>query len=492
MTITRDARMKQQQWSSGDDAPSRVGFNADAQFLFERAAYDDGTTGAVLPVTDVVSGRYFRQSFADGYALHRVQGSTWEWVGGSIAPTRLRYRRALAGDVAWSTDVAGVDAATMTAGGELGTAGLVRSVAGGSAGADLATDLSMPSATGRWFVRTRATSERGVVAAAHDNAAGPLFSAREVGGTYPWTVDSRGRMRSQAPAAFGAAGLTDNVPLVSAPSGTDVTALDLYGEVTGAIPALRMFRDNSDVATPIAVFLPDAITLGRSSWAGASINLRAPALNLFGAVDVTGSVDIDNDLTVGDDLTVTDQITAEGGKVATYDSGSNFGITSQIALSAGTGTRDLRHDLVWRKRLINLAQSITPTTAFDINTFTFVPRTTCNIELNLGCHITAIGPGSSGADLEPTSVMFRLRILANDDTVLFTGDEIYRLTVFGSNRFDLTTRAQVTVADCPSLQLTAGTTYKIQLWGRRDPTSTISTVLEHIIGTIREVALIGT
>lgn len=492
MTITRDARMKQQQWSSGADAPSRVGFNADAQFLFERAAYDDGTTGAVVPVTDVVGGRYFRRSDADGYELHRVQGSTWEWVGGTLVPTRLRYRRALSTDIALSTDVAGGAAtATLTAGGELGTAGLVRSVAGGSAGADLATDLATVSATGRWFVRTRATGERGVVASAHDNAAGALFSAREVGGSYPWTVDSRGRMRAQVPAAFGAASLTDNVPIVSAASATDVTALDLYGRTTGTKPALRAYGDAAD-GTPLLAVLPAAVNLGRSSWAGA-LNLTAPAINLTGAVDVTGSVDVDNDLVVGDDLTVGDALTAEGGKVVTYDSGSNFGVNSQIVLDGGgTAMRDARQALVWRKRIVNIDKLISPTTAIDIHTFTFTPRTTCHADLALGCHFTVFDPGSAATDVEANTVIFRLRILANDDTVLFTGDEVYELTLNAYDTQNYKGRSHITVTDCPTVQLTAGTTYKIQLYGRRHPDSSISLILRHIIGTIREGALIGT
>jgi hypothetical protein len=42
------------------------------------------------------------------------------------------------------------------------------------------------------------------------------------------------------------------------------------------------------------------------------------------------------------------------------------------------------------------------------------------------------------------------------------------------------------------VQLTAGLTYTIQLWGARATDSAISPVLRHLVGTIREGALVGT
>ena len=492
MTITRTTRMEQQQWSSGLDAPTRVGFNADAQFLEDRAAYDDGSTAATLPVTDVVSGRYFRQSFADGYALHRVQGSTWEWVGGTITPGRQRFRRALSTDVAWSTDVAGAAAAaTMTAGGELGTAGLVRSVAGGSAGADLSTDLTTPNSTGRWYVRTRASGERGMVAQAHNDNAGPVLTARTAGGSDPWSVDSVGRMRAQAPAAFGAAALTADVPMVSSPSATDVTALDLYGRSSSGAPGLRVFPTAGD-ATPIVQATPTLVRLGRSSWSGGAVELVAPAIDLTGPVDIAGSVEISDDLTVDDDLTVGDAFSAEGGKVTTYDSGSNYGLTSQVVVSiGGAAMRETRQPLTWRKRILNINKTVSFTSAADIHTFEFAPRTTCNLDLTLVTQWVVFDPGAAATDSEPNTVLFRLRILDDDDSVLFTGDEIFELTLDAYDPHNYVGRGQIVVVDCPPLTLTAGTTYKIQLYGRRDPTTSISLVLKHIVGTLREGALIA-
>lgn len=493
MVLTRTDRMQQQQWSSGTDGPTRLGFNADADYLEARAAYDDGTTGAVLPVTNVVGGRYFRRSAADGYELHRVQGAAWEWVGGSIVPTQLRYRRAAGTDIAWSTDVAGAaSAATMTAAGELGTGGLVRSVAGGSAGADLATDLSAPATTGRWFVRTRAAGERGVVAAAHASDAGVLFAAREPGGTVPWTVDAAGRMRAQAPGAFGAATLTANVPLSVAPSATDGTALDLYGRSSGTpAPALRAFPDIGD-ASPILSVLPAAVTLGRAAWPSGSIGLLAPTIGLTGAVAVTGSLAVSDDLSVSDDLTVGDQISAEGGKVLSYDSGSNYGLTSQVVLvGGGTAMRDSRQPLVWRKRFVNIDVTVSSLTAVDAFTFPFVPRTTCHARLTLGVHWRLLDPGASGAAVEPNTIQFKLRVLDAADAVLWTGDDVYETTLGAYDVVNVKGRDQNVVAECPPVTLTAGTTYKFQIHAHRTTDSPISLVLRHVIGTIDEVALLG-
>lgn len=293
MVLTRTPRMQQQQWSSGSDGPTRLGFNADADYLEARAAYDDGSTGATLPVTDVLPGRYFRRSVADGYELHRVNGSGWEWVGGSVVPTRLRFRRGAGTDVAWSTDVGGAAAsATMTAGGELGTAGLVRSVAGGSFGANLDTDLSVLSATGRLHARTRAAGERAVVARAHAADAGNLFSAVEAGGSTVWSVDAAGRMRSTSPAALGGASPTTNVPLAVAPGAdTDTSAVRVAARVSGNVPAVRLLRDLSDPDDIFSV-RPDLIRIGRSApaWAGGVIEVRAPTVSLVGAVTVSGGV----------------------------------------------------------------------------------------------------------------------------------------------------------------------------------------------------------
>lgn len=489
MTETRSAVFGLPRYSAdADEVMTRADWEEAATRIEERVSYDDGTTASALPSTKK-AGAYFRRSFADGWALHRQQGVTWEWVGGTVQDVRVRMRGALAGDIMLSSDVAGGAAsATWKAGGEFATSGLVRSSAGLGVGAPLDHDLSTPSLTGRAYMRTVNNGDRALVVQAHDDAAGALLTARTAGGSDPLTIDSRGRVRASAPVGFGQSSPAANIPLAISPSGTDVTALDLYAEATGAIPALRVFRDNGDASTPIASFLSDAITLGRSSWSGAAVNLRAPDIGLFGAVGITGS------LAVSDDLAVADQLTAEGGKIVTYESGANFGLSSQVVLNGGgNAMRDLRHPLIWRKRIVNINKTVSGTGAADIYTFDFVPRTTCNAILNLGTHWQVFDPGAAATDVEPNDVIFQVRVLADDGTtVLFTGDKIYDFTLDAYDPHNYVGRGQISVLDCLPLVMNAGTTYKIQLWGNRDPATSIALVLKHIIGYIQEGALIGT
>lgn len=496
MTETRTSYFELPQYSSGlDGTLSRLDTNEAFGQIEARAAYDDGAQGAALPSANLKPGRYAKKTVSDGYEIDRRNDSGgWDFVGGTVVPTRIRYRGAAAGDIVLSTDVTGTEfGLTAKASGELATPAALRTSSALAAGADLGADLSTFGTTGRAYVRTRATGDRGLVVEAHATDAGPLFSAREVGGTFPTTIDSRGRLRSTVPAGLGAASVVDNVPLRISPDADDLTALDLYGRTAGGVvPALRAFPVAGDT-DPILSVAPAAITLGKTGWTGAAIGLLAPAIGLTGAVSIAGSLAVSDDLSIADDLTVTDQITAEGGKVSTYDSGSNFGITSQIVANGGAIlTRDMRQSLVWRKRILNINKTISSTSAVDIQTFDFIPRTTCYPELNLVTQWAVFDPGSAATDSEPNTVLFRLRILADDGTtVLFNGDEIYELTLDAYDPHNYVGRGQLIVSDCPPIVLTAGTTYKIQLWGRRDPTTSISLVLKHLAGTIREGVLLG-
>jgi hypothetical protein len=495
VTETRTSYFELPQYSSGlDGTLTRLDSNEAFGNIEARAAYDDGAQGSALPSANLKPGRYAKQTVSDGYQIHRRSNAGgWDFVGGTVVPTRVRYRGAAAGDIVLSSDVGGTQAgATLTALGELATPSAVRTSSVLAAGADLGADLSAPGTTGRAYVRTRAAGERGLVVEAHNANAGPLLSLREAGGTFPTTFDSAGRLRSTVPAGLGAASVVDNIPLRIAPDADDLTALDLYGRTAGGVvPALRVFPIAGD-ASPILSAAPAAITLGRAAWAGGSIGLTAPAITLAGAVAVTGSVDVSDDVTIADDLTVGDQITAKGGKVSTYDSGSNFGLTSQLVLNGGAiAMRDLRHSLVWRKRILNINKTISSTSAVDIQTFDFAPRTTCYPELNLVTQWAVFDPGSAATDSEPNTVLFRIRILDDGGIPLFTGDEIYELTLDAYDPHNYVGRGQIVVSDIPPLVLNAGTNYKIQLWGRRDPATSISLVLKHLVGTIREGALLG-
>lgn len=492
MAETRTTYFELPNWSlDTPDGPSRTDFNEAFGNIEARAAYDDGAQGSALPSTLLKPGRYAKQTVSDGYALHRRNNAgSWDQVGGTVWSTRVRYRGALAADIVLSSDVAGSETATLKASGELATPGIIRSSAVVSAGADLNADLSVPADTGRAYVRTRAAGERGLVLSAHDNAAGALLSAQEVGGTYPTTIDSRGRLRSQVSAALGAATPTDNVPLSIAPGASDVTALDLAGKTTGSVPALRAYANAGD-GTPIASVLPTSITLGKAAWTGASVNLVAPTIALTGAVGVTGAAVVSGALSAAS-AAITGAVTAEAAKVTSFTSGSTMGMRSQIVVSGGgTSTRDIRQSMVWRKRTVNIDTTVSNTSSMDIHTFTFTPRTTCHLDLTLSAEFRTSGPGASGGVVEPCSMFMRLRILDADDNVLFTGDEAYELTLGAYDTWDVSGRGQIVVSDAPILQLSAGVTYKIQLYGRRDSASAISLVCRHVIGVLREAVILG-
>lgn len=296
--------------ADADEAVTRTDWEEMVTRVEERVAFDDGATAETLPATLLKPGRYFRQSFTDGYALHRRGTSAWEQVGGTVWGVRQRLRGTASGDVMLSTDVAGAAAtATLTAGGELGTLGLLRSVAGGAFGADLDTVLTDRTQTGRLHARTRATGERAVVARAHAADAGNLFSAVETGGSVTWSVDAAGRMRSPVPAALGGAAPTANVPLAVAPvADSDTSAVRLAARVSGNVPAIRVLRDLAD-ADDILSIRPDLIRVGRSSpaWPGGAIELRAPNVVLAGAVAVSGGALTASEATI-------EELTAFGGE----------------------------------------------------------------------------------------------------------------------------------------------------------------------------------
>jgi hypothetical protein len=492
VTETRTTYFELPNWSvDTPDGPSREDFNGAFANIEARAAYDDGAQGSVLPSTLLKPGRYAKQTVSDGYALHRRNnGGGWDQVGGTVWSTRVRYRGATSGDVVLSSDVAGSETATLKAGGELATPGIIRSSAVVAAGADLTADLSAPANTGRSYVRTRASGERGLVLSAHDNAAGPLLSAQESGGTFPTTIDSRGRFRSQVAAALGAASPVDTVPLLITPGVADVTALDLAGKTTGAVPALRAYADAGD-GTPIASILPTTITLGKAAWGGGAVNLVAPAIALTGAVAVTGNQTVTGSIGAAS-AAIAGAVTAEAAKVTSFTSGSTMGMRSQIVvLGGGSSTRDMRQPMVWRKRTVNIDVAVTSTSSMDIHTFTFVPRTTCHLDLTLTAHFRAFAPGSSGQSVEPCSLLMKLRILDVDDNVLYNGDEVYELTLGAFDTWDVTGRGELTIADAPTPQLSAGVTYKIQLYGRRNPESAISLMCHHVMGVLREAVVIG-
>jgi hypothetical protein len=307
------------QWGQGADNPSRQAFDDAFARVDAGVAIDDGASVAALPTTGVngqpLSDRRYAHVVNGNYRqLYRRAGGAWAQVGGNMWPETVYHRGA--GNLA-TTAAARIlshpgltnPSATENWDGSTLRGGLqaVGDVNSATPGAVHSGDITSPvdlTVRGRVFARTTADNQRGFVASAHAATAGNLFSAIDATGSLPWTVDAQGRMRSQAPSAFGASGLTANVPLASTPGANDLTALDLYA-LTGATPkpALRLFRAAGD---QIGSVLPDSITLGKAGWTGAAVNVLAPTVAITGALGLTGA------LTVSQTLAVTGAATLAG------------------------------------------------------------------------------------------------------------------------------------------------------------------------------------
>jgi hypothetical protein len=333
MAITTTPRLGLPQYGLGSDSPSRTGFNAAFLAIDTKTAYDDGAVGtASLPGTNLVDGRYAQTVSGVYRQLYRRAGGAWQAVGGNTF-AETTYLRA---DAALATTAA----ALIVSHPSLTNPGITENWDGSSIrGARQAigdVNAAQPGALhvgdtssavdlavrGRIYARTTANTQRAIVASAHGTGAGALFTARDSSGSEPWTVDAQGRMRAQAPAAFGAAALTTGVPLVSSPGASDTSAADLYA--TSGKPALRLFRGAGDSIGSVGT---DAISLGKSSWTGASISLTAPSLALVGATAVTGTLSTSGQATLAS-LSVTGAATV----------GTTLGVTGTATMAAINAT----------------------------------------------------------------------------------------------------------------------------------------------------------
>ncbi len=300
MTLTLTPRFGQPQWSSGADSPGRTVFNGAFAALDQKGALDPGVNGSALPSSDVVDGRYAHVVNGAYRQLYRRGAGAWAQVGGNMWD-QTQYERAAAGtaqsasavershpDLTNPTVVELWDGSSVRGGrfalGEVNSAIPSALHVGDTTSA---VDLAV---RGRVYARTTAANQRGFVASAHADTAGPLFTARTAGGD-PWTVDAQGRMRAQVPTAFGAGVLTANVPVSVAPGTNDLSGVDLYS--AAGKPALRIFRAAGDGAA-LALFEQDKITFGRSSWSGGVLEWRAPSINAIGAFKVTGASTLDS------------------------------------------------------------------------------------------------------------------------------------------------------------------------------------------------------
>ncbi|HET9144143.1 hypothetical protein [Actinophytocola sp.] len=293
MTETRSNYFALPRYSAdSDEVMTRADWEEAATRIEERAAYDDGTSNAALPATLLKPGRYTRQDLTDGYAIHRRSASAWEWIGGTIAPVRVRYRAAAPGDTVLSVDQ-GADASTkltVTGAGDVTTTGAYAGAYGMIAADGEAVDAAV---RGRLYVRTKADGERGVVLRPHGAGAGYMLAAEDTGGSIVTTLDSVGRLQQRSFSAFGGATIPTTQTVAVAPTNADdsVNGLLVHGwgdSVTPAIankPVLRVREIAS--GNDLLVAAKNSLVLGRTGWTGAVIDLKAPTINLTGAAVAT-------------------------------------------------------------------------------------------------------------------------------------------------------------------------------------------------------------
>lgn len=334
MTETQTARFGLWQWSADGDSPDRAEFGTSFANIEARAAYDDGVTGTAPPVTGSLAPARYALVKNTAYAIlyRRNDAAGWDAVGGNTDPGTRFFRPAAGSSTtakAWEISHPDITNPTTwgTYDGSSVFSGRLAVYEQNPSGANPngvlhvgSTAAADPVNLGRTYVRTRADGDRGLVIAAHGAAAGSLLTIRESGGSDPLTVSAAGRLRAQVPVGVGGVVPADGVPLGVSPTGTsDSTGLAVYG-LTGGTPrpGLKVFRSLADTAA-IAQFLPDEIDLGRDTWTGGLISLKAPNITATGALTVHGASDLD-DVTLAaltaDSAAVTGDLTAHTAEIA--------------------------------------------------------------------------------------------------------------------------------------------------------------------------------
>jgi hypothetical protein len=284
VTITRTPRLGLEQWSSGDDSPSRTGFNLDYANLEGRLPLDQRAPGAALPTGSpaLVSAEYFQRTLDLGggvsaYALYRTDsGGTWRaqsWI-----PERLLVRppdTAPASTAeAFRVEHTGVANGPGLSLSWEGAATLRKQlILGGSADKTIGR-LSVGSLDALpAAVRARITpfgAERGLEIAAGDANVTELLRLINSAGSNVLIVNAAGQLTSTQGAAFG--GVTPNAAasLTVAPnsSGAINTGLLGYGQETAATRVIwqaNRYQPGSSDAGSIFSIAPNLITIGRVS-----------------------------------------------------------------------------------------------------------------------------------------------------------------------------------------------------------------------------------
>lgn len=371
MAVTQTERFALPQWGSGADTPSRTAFNDAFGKIDAQAAKDLGEASvSSLPTAGLADGTYVQTVDGPYRRLFRRAAGAWQQVGGSTWSEITYYRADSAlptAGVARQTSHPGLPNPTATEhwdgstvrGARQAIGDLNPNLPGALHVGDTDTGVDL-STRGRIYARTRAAGERGIVASAHANAAGPLFAARESGGTDPWLVDAQGRMRAQAPSAFGAAALSDAAALSSAPAAVHASAADLYAAPSK--DAVRFLRAVGDT-DPIAAVAQNRIGLGRGNWPGGRIDLIAPTIAAYGPLSVSGHTalaglsaraaevtSLDSSGTVSASrLTASGGVQAESGRIYSQQSGAGALLFSRPPTQyRGTSPASLRQAITFQ------------------------------------------------------------------------------------------------------------------------------------------------
>lgn len=351
-------------------------------------------------------------------------------------------------------------------------------------------------------VADNATARDGFV---HRNTAGAgssfAFRAQQ-SGTDRFTVNNTGNVviapSSGLAIATSGAGITVNGGILTANSGAVTTGMTVTtsGLVVSAgglnVTGNATFNNNTTTTGQVS---GGSLTTAGSCHAGGNLDTDANLIVdgssiLTGTVSAGAAVNAVGAVT-GASGTFTGAVSAQNGKVATFNSGADYGHNTEISTVNGTVTRSQRQPLVHRVHKGAVAVTISSTTNVSITTFTWTPRTNCHMSAHFALQFQAASDGSSGGTYEPTESTFQLRLNNSTNTVNLDNSNLYTVTCTASDGFNYRGWTVIPVNFSSTVALTGGTTYTIEVFGARTSTSALSQILQKIEGDIAEVAVIA-
>lgn len=312
-------------------------------------------------------------------------------------------------------------------------------------------------------------------------------------------------------------GTVDVAPGASANPGFrnhGTTVLDSTASVAGA---LTVSSGGASVTGGLVVPSGGATVTGNSTVTGTlgvSSTATVGSLTTAGTVHANGSIDTDTNLVVdgtstltgtvtagaavnatgaltGASATVTGAVSAQGAKVTTFQSGSDYGTQSELIVTNGARTRNTRQALFTQVRRLNINWVIASTSAHEYTRFNYTPRSNSHLNLVFACHFEPNTSGGTSVDYNPTESSFQVRILDNTGVTVHDSSDLYIMSTGSVDSAPYKIPRIITVPFLSAFEMTAGVTYRIQLWGQRTPTSGLQQKLVHVIGTLEEAAVLG-